>query len=727
MATILKGKFNKDIYTSTDGKFRLTSFSVSEQIETEADFELSKFKTISVRTEFKQIEFNEVYKLELIHLNNPKYKHTYAIARMEKTNEVDTSFILKFLSSPAYKGIGQAKAKKIIEKYGNSILDKIKAKEVTHEDLNIGESTFKSLQNDLINNELSSKLRIFIYECGLSDNFYSRLLFHCKPIDFFEIYAKKPWQLYFNIENARFSDIEKIAKKLGRLDDFDYNIVLIYDLLLDYLYSSGNTRILANNLFLLVKSKYKDYQREIFDQAIKKLIDEDLIVPIKHGVILIVSPRSIFDQEKFIVQRLKFLKENANRNRLKYESIKLDEVQVNAVIQAVNNPLTMITGAPGTGKTLVTNEIIRQLMKKYDEKDIVVATPTGRATININRLNLVKATTIHSLLKWDTDTKRFKVNEHNMLDAKVLIVDEFSMVPTSLFYHLLKALNKYDLQKIILVGDKDQLPAIGPGYLIHDFIANEIFDVVYLHKNYRQGSNYAIVSDAQEINKNVVPEFKGESSQFIETNKEVLALSIVEKVSQLVEQGYTKKQIAILSPIYNYQTGIDNINETLQTYWGALEKAKEHNVNGRRVFLNDKVINLENDTNKNIFNGEIGYVEKISYSQSGEKGKILYVFVTFDDGKTIAYTPSEFNNKTMLAYCTSVHKYQGSESEIVLTVLFSEAKFLLSKKLIYTAITRAKNLSIIYGEREALEYGISNDRDSKRATSIKTLWTKINN
>jgi exodeoxyribonuclease V, alpha subunit len=293
------------------------------------------------------------------------------------------------------------------------------------------------------------------------------------------------------------------------------------------------------------------------------------------------------------------------------------------------------------------------------------------------------------------------------------------MVSVDLFNSLLKGLSQKTLQKIILVGDKNQLPAIGAGYLIKDFIEGNICEVIELTKIYRQADNFEIIKDAIDINNLCMPEFKGKSSRFIECDKNHLIDALIKEIKKLLKQGFTKKDIAILSPIYNYQTGIDNLNEKLSQFWHQIEPTESAYIGKKKFYINDKVINLVNDTSKKVFNGEIGYINRFIYD---DKNNLIEVSVLFeDDSKIVVYSKSDFIQKTMLAYCTSVHKYQGSECLVVLTVLFDEAKMLLSKKLIYTAITRAQKLSIIFGENEALKTGILNDYDSNRQTCIVEL------
>ncbi|MDD7897107.1 AAA family ATPase, partial [Metamycoplasma hyosynoviae] len=436
-----------------------------------------------------------------------------------------------------------------------------------------------------------------------------------------------------------------------------------------------------------------------------------------------ITTAKLRNMEEYIIKRLKSIKYKNNAFKFKkFNSPDFHKLQNEAINTSLNNSLTLITGSPGTGKTLIINKIIKLLLEHYDNNNIAVVTPTGRATININKNSEIKASTIHSFLQWNVEENVFEINETWPEKKEVLIIDEFSMVSVDLFYHLLKGISEKTLTKIILVGDKNQLPAIGPGYLIKDFIETGIFETIELTKIYRQSENYEIIKDAVDINEMKIPEFKGKNSKFNETSKENLGKAVISEIKKLLKKGFTKRDIGVLSPIYNYQTGIDNLNVILSEFWRNQEKTESITLNKRTLFIDDKIINLINDPIKNIFNGEIGYINKFIYNEN----ILTHIQVEFEyDHKYVQYTKKDFLQKTTLAYCTSVHKYQGSECPIVLTILFDEAKKLLSKKLLYTAITRAQRLSVIFGEYEALQLCIENDEDSNRQTCIEELWKTI--
>ncbi|QJG67227.1 ATP-dependent DNA helicase [Mycoplasma phocoenae] len=728
MANIVKGKFDKQIFVSNDGSFRLNSFRVVEVKEKDDDFEMSRYKTITLRTEYINFDFTQMYVLELLPIKNSKYKSTYIIKSMEESNDIDYSHIIKFLSSTRYKGLGEKTVQKLLDQHGADILEKIKSKQITNEDLNIKEDVYNLLLLDLIEDQEKQRLKLFLFECNLSEYFFKKVISFCSAETFFEKYMHEPWSLFYVLENITYTDILKIAshKAVDKVNTQEADQALIYSILDEHLNSSGNTRCLINTLKTVLMAKkpnmFKD--GDLYFKTCLRNMNELKIIKIQKPAL--ITTTKMFNYEILIMSKIKTVENKKITTPRIVKNDLLDPVQKYAVEQSLSKPLTIITGAPGTGKTLVTNEIIKLLRKDYYEDDIVVVTPTGRATINLNKNSLVNASTIHSLLRYDTETGEIGIKEES-LKVKVLIIDEFSMVPTPLFATLLSRISSSTLQKIILVGDKDQLPAIGPGYLLNDFIENNIFKTIFLEKNYRQNESQGIIDDARMINEMQMPEFTHESSQFknVPESKEEFAIDILNKVKELADSGYTKEQIAVLSPMYHYPTGINNLNVLLQNEWVSRENSIGYEINEeRKVYINDKVMHTENDVKKDIFNGEIGYVQRIGL-ENGTSGKINSITVLYDGEKTVNYTLSEFTRKTMLAYCTSVHKYQGSESDIVLTVLFSEAKQLLSKKLIYTAITRAKKLSIIYGDENVLWTGINNDDDSKRSTSIKYLWDSM--
>ncbi|ACF07572.1 exodeoxyribonuclease V C-terminal fragment [Metamycoplasma arthritidis] len=722
------GVFKKAIYERANG-YKVFSFAIAHQEHPKEPIKTNHFGTISVVFNKLDVEVDKYYDLVLEYQEASRYPNSYNLISLNESEYWKLNYIVKFLQSPHFPGIGPITAKKIVDKFGFDTI-KILTDDSSLNFLEFGmkKEAFEQMQTYLRENKQAVEDQIFFLKLNLSPDFYEKVNQKFLTLEsFINTYRDNFYEFYFDQQGLKISDLAKINKFFHpEGHEFD-KAMIIYQALENFFFDSGNTKTQISTFYSYFFKNIERVTVEEFKNNLKPLIVANKVLLFDNKSSITTS--KLREMEEYIVERMHRVQNGRNSLRdIKFEDNQFDydSLQIEAINSALNEKMVLITGSPGTGKTLITNRIIEELLKYYPEDRMAIVTPTGRATININKLSSKKAVTIHSFLQWDPDKNIFKINESWPESIECLIIDEFSMVSVDLFFNLLKGISTRTLAKIILVGDKNQLPSIGPGYLIHDFIEANIFKTIELTKIYRQSENYEIIQDAIDINEGRAPSFLGKNSQFRETKKEELAKKITEEISELLKQGYSKRDIAILSPIYNYQTGIDYLNDSLAKFWKKLENSEQNQISKtRKICLDDKVLNTVNDPSKKVFNGEIGYVSKFTFDKENSN-IITHVAVDFeDDEKTVVYTKSEFLKKTIPAYCTSVHKYQGSECKVVLTVLFSEAKRLLSKKLIYTAITRSKRLSIVFGEKEALEFGVKNDNDSHRQTCIKELWKAI--
>ncbi|AWX42525.1 exodeoxyribonuclease V C-terminal fragment [Metamycoplasma cloacale] len=730
MSVLIKisGFFKKILFERENNTYRIFAFKISNVISGKDLIKENKFGTISIVVDKPdlEIELDKQYELIVDRNVNSKYQDSYILLSMDESDDWKLNYIVKFLESSHFKGIGTIKAKNIVEKYGIDTLDRITYDvKISHHDLGMKEEDFLEARRFLKDNPQVVKDQLFFLQLNLSPSFYEKINQNFPNLNaFINKYRNNFYKYYFENKYVSLIDLDKLNDHFQSVDDSYRNAVYLYQGLSNFLFDSGHTKVSINEFYNWYFVNGKQITPNHFKEYLKILINEEYVFIWDNKTY--ITTKEMFDMENYIVARLKRIKENKNFTDIEVkENKRYHSLQNKAKHLALTQNLVLITGSPGTGKTLITNDIINSLLKKYPKEAIAVVTPTGRATININKQTEIKASTIHSFLMWNVDTNKFEVNERWPERIECLIIDEFSMVSTELFYHLLKGIHVETLHKIILVGDKNQLPAIGAGYLINDFIENNIFETIELTKIYRQAENFDIVSDAISINKQEIPKFNQPHSQFKTLDKQELSSALIKEIQELLKQGYTKKDIAILSPIYNYQTGIDKLNEALNNFWRDKEKEEVIKIGKKTFALNDKVLNTINDPSKKVFNGEIGYISRFDYDEKNNLSKIAISFE--NDSKTVVFSKKDFIQKVIPAYCTSVHKYQGSECPVVLTVLFNEAKRLLSKKLIYTAITRAQKLSIIFGEYEALEAGINNDSDSQRRTCIKEIWETLNN
>ncbi|HLP57884.1 MAG TPA: AAA family ATPase, partial [Candidatus Deferrimicrobium sp.] len=397
-------------------------------------------------------------------------------------------------------------------------------------------------------------------------------------------------------------------------------------------------------------------------------------------------------------------------------SLELTDEQKEAVISTVSNQVTVITGGPGTGKTT----IIRAIIEAFQENSRVVsiAAPTGRAAKRIEEASYYKASTIHRLLKIDPASREFVHNEHNPLRVDAVIVDEFSMVDSFIFYSLLKAISRHT--RLIIIGDKDQLPSVGPGNVLRDIIKCGYFNVIYLSRNFRQTENSLIIENAYRINggEQIIRKPYSEDLDFvyIKVANESQALEKVQRIIDYYKNDFhfNSPDLQVLVPMYRGEAGIDNLNGRIQDRFNPepfLVK-KEKTVFKR----SDKVMQLRNNYEKVIFNGEQGIVTDFN---PGEKT----LSVSFD-GTVINYHVSELEELT-LAYAVSVHKTQGSEFDMLILVLLPSHSIMLNRELFYTAVTRAKKKIFLISDEDTVKKAIDNAKPSARKTLLNKRLQEV--
>ena len=430
-----------------------------------------------------------------------------------------------------------------------------------------------------------------------------------------------------------------------------------------------------------------------------------------------------YEADDNIVKRLTYLqnkndlvykKDELDKKILKLEKeyhIKYDTCQIEAIKTSFLKNFLIITGGPGTGKTTIIKSIVSMYQDIFHvyEDDIALLAPTGRASKRIMEATLYKASTIHRFLKWNKDTNRFQVNERNKNLVKLVIVDEASMLDTTLFSSLLNGL-KYDI-KLILVGDSNQLPSVSPGNVLKDLIDSDIFPVIKLNKLYRQSEKSNIIELAYDINKediNYKLFNKDDDLLFYKADSLNLKDNLVTILNRYRNLDYLDYQV--MAPMYKTLNGINNLNKMMQ----ELLNPKSSNKNEIVIYdvlyrEGDKVLQLVNMPDDNIYNGDIGIILEINN---------ILKEVTIDfDSNIVTFNSSNFQNFT-LGYVISIHKSQGSEFKTVIIPILKEYGRMLYKKLIYTGVTRAKSKLILLGNAEALDYGVKNTKEDNRKTNL---------
>ena len=721
--TEIKGIYKKAIFKGENG-YVIGLFRIKEMTDdTELTNELDT-STITFTGYFHELTEDDNYLLKGNFIRHPKYGIQFQVDNYERIMPEDKDATVEFLSGGLFKGIGEKTAEKIVSFLGkdtlNVIIDNpsnlLLIPGITKKQIDV-------LHNTLLTYQESYQTIVYLNDLGFSTKdslvIYNKYKDKTKNVLDNNIYS-----LFQDRLDITFNKIDMIALKSGidKLDTRRIEAVIIYAIN-EVCNLYGHSYLLREEIYEYTKRVLKcELSLDEFDNALNNLMLDVRIIMQESKYYL----KDMFEAEENIVKRCGYLMRSKPVENKKLDKqiedisrkfgYHYNQKQLEAIKSCFLNNLVVITGGPGTGKTTIINAIV-ELYKEinklsYDNltKRIALLAPTGRASKRISESTNLPASTIHRFLKWNKDTNRFAVNEFSKSDVDFIIIDEFSMVDTYLFDSLLRGL-KYDT-KIVLVGDYNQLPSVGPGQILKDMIESECINTVKLTEIYRQMEGSNIVNLAYQVNDdNLDPE--------IFTNKEDLVFynidsnHVMDKIMEIAEE-YKDNLIdfQILAPMYKTFNGIDRINEKLQNVFNEKEKNKKEITIGGVLFREeDKVIQLTNMPDDNVYNGDIGIIESIT---NGTKKEIVINFF----GNRVRYTSSSFN-KFKHAYAISIHKSQGSEFDYVLIPILKEYGKMLYRKLVYTGITRSKKKLYIIGDLQALNLAIKNNEDNIRKTTLK--------
>ena len=654
--------------------------------------------------------------------------------------------IYVYLSSGMIHGIGEKMAKRIVDKFGVDTLDIIQnTPERLTEVEGIGMKKVKQIQESYEENRELRNIIIQLSPYGITPNYCLRIYkkYKEKAID---IINKNPYRLAEDVRGIGFKIADEIASKIG-IDKYSPERIMqgiIYTL--NQSLASGHTylpkQILIEQSVKILGVEPKFVENGIMDLAYNQKVhlenkDGQILVYLmmyyicENGVckeIIKLSQHDIKDLHINIDEEIKIVE--------KEDNISLAKNQIEAVKEAINNGVTIITGGPGTGKTTTINTIIK-IFENNDQK-VVLCAPTGRAAKRMSETSNKEAKTIHRLLEMgfgsDSEELVFFKDEENPIDADVIILDEASMVDIILMYNLLKAVKLGT--RVLLVGDSDQLPSVGAGNVLKDIIDSKVIKTVMLNEIFRQARESMIVVNAHKIN-NGEPLFlnvKNKDFFFLRknTNEEILN-EIVGLVSERLPNFYKfdkLKDIQVLTSMRKGDLGVNNLNIELQKYLNPPNKYKQEEEFAKRIFrVGDKVMQIRNnytrkwetedksESGEGIYNGDIGYIFHI------DKDKKT-VYVLFDKVKLSAYKYDELDELDH-SFCTTIHKSQGSEFPVVVIPIVWAPPMLLSRNLLYTAVTRAKKLVVLVGDVRYLEQMIKNNRINDRYSNLSYKLNKF--
>ena len=553
----------------------------------------------------------------------------------------------------------------------------------------------------------------------------SMLIYNFYKKDTKKTIEKNIYLISKDIREINFKKVDNIAIKMGIELDAEIRVkAAILYILEEVCNLVGHSYLSFEEIYNYLPRVLKKEVLE--DNVIKVLnkLEKDLEIIIKQNRYYL---KEMYEAETLIVKRFRLLNSKKDNKISKIDThiheieklfnIEYNKDQLKALIRSMEKEFLIITGGPGTGKTTIMKgivELYRNINNLSYEKliqKIALLAPTGRAAKRISETTIMPASTIHRFLKWSKETNTFQVNEYNKSKVEFIVLDEASMVDTYLMANLLKGISSNC--KIIIIGDDHQLPSVGPGQVLHDLISSEKLEVVELNQLYRQKDDSNIITLAYDIrNKKIDKSIfnVSEDLTFIECNDNDVINNISEIANTYKDLSY--KDFQILSPMYKGLNGIDNINKIVREIFNPKDdNKKEYRLSEVLLREDDKVIQLTNMPEENVYNGDIGLIDRIS---NGTKKEIYVDY----DSNLVKYTPSNFNNIRQ-AYAISIHKAQGSEFDVVVLPIVKGFNKMLYQKLIYTAVTRAKKKLYIVGDIKALEYASENTNTDIRKTTIK--------
>ncbi|MDQ5986159.1 MAG: ATP-dependent RecD-like DNA helicase [Syntrophus sp. SKADARSKE-3] len=673
----------------------------------------------------------EIIKMKGEWTNDPKYGEQFKIVFCQTTTPASVHGIEKYLGSGLIKGIGLVMAKRIVKKFKEKTLDVIEMEIEKLVDVEgIGQKRIGMIRKAWEEQKEIRAVMIFLQSHGVSSG-YAAKIYKQYGNDAIEIVKENPYRLATDIFGIGFIIADKIAGKLGFAKDSELRASAGILYVLHELTDEGHVYYPYEPLIGKCKEML-EIDREVIVKAIgtvfldKQIVIEELnndpaeFQENNRAVYLAgyhVAEKNLAIRLRTLVNAPQAIRKIDSEKAIQWVqeklSITLANKQIEAVQCAAENKVMIITGGPGTGKTTIINAILK-IFSAIKAK-ILLAAPTGRAAKRMSEATGHEAKTIHRMLEYNMRKGGFQKNEESPLDCDLLIIDEASMIDTLLMHNLLKAIPIN--ATFIMVGDVNQLPSVGAGNVLRDIIDSGIAPVVQLNEIFRQAKESSIIVNAHKINEGIVPNLKSNQDKvddfyFIEQEDPEKAL---EMIINLVRLRIPKRfgfdsvnDIQVLTPMHRGTIGAGNLNIELQK---ALNSGDEGVTRGGKIFrVNDKVMQIVNNYDKEVYNGDIGRIAAID-----EVAKEVRVII---DDREIIYDYSDLD-EIVHAYAVSIHKSQGSEYPVVVIPILTQHYVLLQRNLLYTGVTRGKKLVVIVGTRKAMAIAVKNNKTKKRFTLLK--------
>ncbi|MFC3883037.1 ATP-dependent RecD-like DNA helicase [Bacillus songklensis] len=737
----IKGTLIVTIFHNDENLYNVSRIRIQEtDVATEEN-------EMAVTGYFPRLHEGETYTFYGRLKEHQRFGRQFNVERFKKELPQSRQGVIQYLSSDLFHGIGKKTAEKIVDILGENAIYKIlHDSSVLKQVPKLSEEKAESLVQQLREHEGLEEVMVQLSGHGFGPQL-SMKIFQAYKNEALQVIRENPYQLVEDIQGIGFNRADELGKKLGMASNHpDRMRAGILYVLEQECVQLGHIYLTIEQLFeqtaaLLHQSRHEpiselDITRELenlkADKKVK-LVEEKVYIPslyyAEKGVAKAIDKlmaqtqyENQFPESEFLLA----LGELEERLGVQYAPSQKEAIQ-----KALMSPMMLLTGGPGTGKTTVIKGIVElyaelhgcSLNPKDYKKDnpfpVLLVAPTGRAAKRMSEATELPAVTIHRLLKWNGQ-EGFEHDEEHPVQGKLLIVDEVSMVDIWLAHQLFKSLPS-DLQ-VILVGDEDQLPSVGPGQVLKDLLQSKAIPTIRLTDVYRQKDGSSIIELAHFIKNGQLPGDMATPKpdrSFIKCQSHHITDVVQQVCASALKKGYSVKDIQVLAPMYKGNAGIDRLNAVLQELFNpASEKKREIKYGDVTYRVGDKVLQLVNQPESNVFNGDMGEIVSVFYAKENTEKQDMLV-ISFD-GNEVTYTKQDFGQITH-AYCCSIHKSQGSEFPIVILPIVKSYYRMLRRNLIYTAVTRSKKFLILCGEEEALRLGVKRHDDASRQTTLMEM------